>query len=105
MVRSVHRDWTEAEVELIVRDYMEMLSAELRGEKYVKAKHRRRLEPLLDHRTKGAIERRYQNISAVLQEMGYRFIQGYKPLGNYQALLKEVVSRVVLERGTTWIRG
>jgi hypothetical protein len=102
VVRTVATDWTEAEVKMIVRDYMEMLSAELRGEAYVKAEHRRRLEAMLNHRTKAAIERKHQNISAVLREMGSPFIQGYKPLRNYQALLKEVVHRAA-EHHVVWI--
>ena len=55
--------------------------------------------PALDRRTKGSIERKHQNISAVLHEVGCPFIGGYKPLGNYQALLKEVVVRVLCEYG------
>ncbi len=41
-----------------------------------------------------------QNISAVLIELGYPYIDGYKPLRNYQQLLYDVVSeRVAAESG------
>ena len=39
----------------------------------------------------GSVERKHQNISAVLIEAGYPYINGYKPLGNYQDLLQAVV--------------
>jgi hypothetical protein len=42
-------------------------------------------------RPEGAIERKHQNISAVMRELGRPWISGYKPLGNYQALLERVV--------------
>ena len=84
-------DWTRAEVEATVADYFAMFEAELRGEAYSKAEHRRRLSTLLDQRRDGAIERKHQNISAVLIELGLPYIDGYKPLSNYQRLLAEVV--------------
>jgi hypothetical protein len=46
---------------------------------------------LLDGRSDTAIERKHQNISAALIELGYPYIQGYKPLTNYQQLLFDVV--------------
>ena len=69
-----------------------MLSAELRGEAYSKASHRRRLLPLLSGRTEGAIERKHGNISAVLMDLGMPYIAGYKAYSNYQQLLFDVVS-------------
>ena len=77
--------WSRVEVEAIVADYVAMLTAELRREPYSKTAHRRALAPLLDARSDGAIERKHQNISAVLIELGFPYIFGYKPLGNYQA--------------------
>ena len=46
---------------------------------------------LLNHRTDGAIERKHQNISAILIELGFVYVVGYKPLRNYQQLLFETV--------------
>lgn len=79
--------WSAHEVELVVADYFAMLRAELLGEKYVKADHRRRLMPLLNSRSRPSVEWKYENVSAVLIEMGYPYIDGYKPARNYQALL------------------
>ncbi len=73
-----------------------MLSNELRGLGFNKAEHNRGVLQLLPKRTRGSIERKHQNISAVLLELGYPYIDGYKPLGNYQELLREAVeSRLI----------
>lgn len=88
------RAWDEAEVRTTVEDYLDMLALELRGRPCNKADHRRRLMRLLSSRSETAVERKHMNISAVLHNEGLPFIDGYKPLGNYQALL----ARVVLER-------
>jgi len=83
--------WSHEEVEATVADYFDMLSKELRGEPFNKAKHNRALQRLLSNRSHGAVERKHQNISAILIEAGYPYISGYKPLGNYQQLLEDVV--------------
>ncbi len=76
--------WSENEVELIVADYLDMLAAEMTGRPYSKTEHRRRLIGRLRDRSEGSIERKHQNISAVLLDMGVPYIDGYKPLRNYQ---------------------
>jgi len=83
-------DWSRLEVEATVADYVSMLESEIRGESYSKAEHRRALQPLLDNRSEGAIEYKHQNISAVLIDLGYPYIDGYKPAFNYQRLLFDV---------------
>jgi hypothetical protein len=62
--------WSPAEVDLVVADYFAMLAAELSGAAYSKAEHNRTLRPLLGGRSKGSVESKYQNVSAVLLEMG-----------------------------------
>jgi hypothetical protein len=69
-----------------------MLTKELSGTHYNKAEHNRNLQKLLKNRSRGAIEKKHQNISAVLIEFGYPYIDGYKPLPNFQrSLLPDVV--------------
>ncbi len=85
------KPWTREEVEAAVADYRRMLIQELSGQKYSKTEHRRALQKLLNDRSDGSIERKHQNISAILIAMNCPYIAGYKPLGNYQALLHEVV--------------
>jgi hypothetical protein len=89
-------DWSKLEVEAAVADYLDMLALELRGELFNKAEHNRNLAQVLNGRTRGSIERKHQNISAVLIELGYPYIDGYKPLRNYQELLKGVVEERLL---------
>jgi hypothetical protein len=84
-------DWSHEEVEAAVADYLVMLDKELRHEPYNKAEHNRNLQQLLVNRTRGSIERKHMNTSAVLIELGYPYIEGYKPLGNYQEMLGQVV--------------
>ena len=73
-------DWSPAEYELACRIYFEMLERERRGEEYKKADFRRRLEEAIPHRK--SLDYRFQNISAVLYEMGLDWISGFKPAGN-----------------------
>lgn len=93
----MHMPWSRTEVEAIVGDYFHMLTQELAGQTYSKTAHRRALARQLDNRNDGSIERKHQNISAILIELGCPYIAGYKPLGNFQSLLYEVVSRRVRE--------
>ena len=83
--------WSRNEVEATVASYLAMLQAELAGTAYNKAEHRRNLLPLLHNRSEQSVEFKYANISAVLIEIGFPFISGYKPRSNYQKLLLEVV--------------
>jgi hypothetical protein len=89
--------WTQHEVRLAVEDYFSMLREELRGAGYNKAEHRRRLIPRLEDRTDGSVERKHQNISAVLIDLGLPYIDGYKPLSNYQGILRDAVAEYVNE--------
>jgi hypothetical protein len=57
-------DWIRAEVEATVADYFDMLERDVGGLEYNKSEQRRRLSGVLNRRTKGAVERTHQNISA-----------------------------------------
>jgi hypothetical protein len=85
-------DWSREEVEATVADYFAMLGAELAGVPYNKAAHRRELVKLLDNRSEQAIEFKHANISAILIDLNFPYIPGYKPRSNYQQLLYDVAS-------------
>lgn len=87
--------WSRLEVELIVADHLKMLAMELGGQSFNKAEHRRRLQALLPGRSNGSIEFKHCNISAVLIELGFPYIAGYKPRSNFQAMLSDVVAEQV----------
>ena len=84
------RNWTDNEIEAIVEDYFDMLRLELKGRGYNKTEHRLVLMDTIE-RTKGSIERKHMNISAVLEKLGLPSIDGYKPYRNYQRALFEAV--------------
>lgn len=87
----VGEDWSRIEVEACVADYLRMLTLELNGQRYNKTEHAKALMQKLDGRSRQSIEFKHCNISAVMLALGYPYIDGYKPRGNYQALLAEVV--------------
>lgn len=66
---------------------------ELAGQAYSKAQHRRQLAVKLNSRSDGSIEFKHCNISAVMIELGFPYIRGYQPRGNFQHLLIEVISQ------------
>lgn len=89
--------WTGDEVDVIVAKYFEMLRAELAEQPYVKAHINRDVQSLTG-RSRGSVERKFQNISAILLGMGAAFIDGYKPLGNVQQALRDgVIDRWLAE--------
>jgi hypothetical protein len=85
-------DWTDDEIDLIVADYFDMLQLERSSLPYVKADRNRALQELV-HRSRGSIEFKHQNISAVLYKLGMDWISGYKPMRNYQGALLKGVER------------
>lgn len=84
-------DWSRIEVEACVADYLRMLTLELNGQRYSKTEHAKALLQTLDGRSRPSLEFKHCNISAVMLALGYPYIDGYKPRGNYQALLADVV--------------
>ncbi len=92
------KDWSEAEVRLVVADYFEMLESEMLGKAYKKSEHRKALIPQLSGRSDGSVEFKHQNVSGVLVELGMPYIEGYKPRGNYQAMLATEVEAFLDQR-------
>lgn len=86
------RDWTDEELDLIVTDYFAMLNDEAIGKPFSKAEHNRLLQRDIN-RTKGSIEFKHQNISAVLLLLGLPRIDGYLPAANYQKAIIPAVDR------------
>lgn len=93
----MNSSWSITENEMIADDYFDMLGKELRGERYSKTEHRVALMDKIS-RSKGSIEFKHQNISAVLEVLGLPYIQGYKPRRNFQESLVHAVSEVIGDR-------
>jgi hypothetical protein len=90
--------WSDWEVDAIVADYFAMLADETAGSPFNKSEHRRALQTLTG-RDPGSIERKHQNISAVLERLGLRFVRGYKPLAHFQNALLDAVERYLTSKG------
>lgn len=90
--------WSEIEVEACVKDYLDMLTMQLNGQAYNKTRHREALLPKLDGRSSASVEQKHRNISAVMRELEYPWIRGYKPLANFQKILIEVVEEQLKAR-------
>jgi hypothetical protein len=95
-VVRVGEDWSEGEVQATVASYFEMLGLEARQQPYTKTEFNAELRKKLRNRSKGAVELKYQNISAVLHGLDLPFIQGYKPRSNAQLLLRQAVQQFIL---------
>lgn len=89
------QDWTREEVTATIIDYFQMLDLESKGITYNKTEHNAKLREHLTSRSKGAVELKHQNISAILHDLGLPWISGYKPARNAQILLREAVLEYV----------
>lgn len=72
---SVTGDWSKSEVDHVVDIYFSMLTLELAGEAYSKTQFRRSLAGAVP-RSEGSLEFKFQNVSAVLDELGAVWISG-----------------------------
>jgi len=82
-------------VEACVADYLTMLTLELNGQRYNKTQRANALLHKLDGRSRQSIEFKHCNISAVMLALGFPYIDGYKPRGNFQGMLLDVVEAQV----------
>lgn len=83
--------WTQPEIDLAVAVYFGMLSDHFAGRRVNKSAIVRQVHLELPARNVRSIESKFQNISAVLNELGLDWIEGYKPLPHYQGALKDAV--------------
>ncbi len=90
--QKVGKPWSDDELDEIVSDYFSMLTEELSGHTYVKSHHSYALMESTG-RTHRSVEFKHQNISAVLEELGLPWIEGYKPKRNYQAAIFDAIDR------------
>lgn len=86
-------DWSTEELRASTRAYLWMLRSEQSGFAPKKAAVRRALlAGPLSTRTEGSIEYRFQNISAVLQNLGKAWISGYKPASQVGSNVEQQIS-------------
>ena len=88
---------TPSETRQAVYAYLYMLDKERAGEAYSKIQIRRALQERLPLRSEFSLEKRFQNISAVLAEDGKTFVKGYLSLPNVGRGVASVIRHVVSE--------
>lgn len=86
-----NKPWTDDENDKIISAYFE-LSKIIKSEganlsKFIKIF----IERENFTRSKGAVERKFANISAVLDEIGHEYISNFKPLPHYQSSMRKKV--------------
>ncbi len=84
--------WPDAEIQPTLTAYFAMLSAELAGQSYVKAAFNREVQAATG-RSRGAVEFKFANISAVLSDIGLPYVLGYRPRPNIQGALRPAVEQ------------
>lgn len=90
--------WSDDELRASIEAYQRMLRAEARGAPLKKSDVVDELVRTTG-RTKGSIEMRLQNLSAVLKDHGADWIDGFKPLSHYPARLAELIDREYSDLG------
>ena len=97
MVKSLGvegQPWTDAENDILVADYLDMLRQDIAGLRVPKAARREELRRIgLGARTLGSIERKQTNLSAVFSLLGYRWVRGLTPMPHYQHSLVDALQR------------
>jgi hypothetical protein len=68
-----------------------MLRLESLGLAYNKSERNEQLRSELTTRSKSSVELKFQNISAVLDQLALPYVRGYKPRANLQALLRQPI--------------
>lgn len=82
--------WSREENEVVVSSYLALLEAFLTGAGMNKASSYRLISSQVG-RSEDSIERKHQNVSAVMIALGQPWVRGLAPLHNYQKQLAEVV--------------
>jgi hypothetical protein len=94
-------DWTETEIDAVVADYFAMLAEELADRPFVKLARYRDLAANIPRNVK-SIERKHQNISAIMIGFGQPWVTGLKPAKHYQNALADGVLRW-LDKQPDWL--
>lgn len=93
MVGMAGTPWTDEENDLVVESYFKMLATNLAGRDYDETEYYQQLESRLNDRTIYAIKKKHQNVTAVLDVLGERWIDDLSPLYHFQTSLMDAVNR------------
>lgn len=93
-----NQPWSKSENRTTITAYLDMLEAQMHGRSVVKREIRDQVAGRIG-RSESAVEYKFRNISAVLQDLGSPHVDGYSPLANYQRILKDQVASALRSRG------
>ena len=92
-------NWSQSEIDASVRQYLFMLEKEKRGDEFSKAEVNRLLRTdELAARSRGSIEYRMCNISAVMEKEGKAILGGYKPRKNVGSQVEKMIVSAIHSR-------
>ncbi|CAB3847448.1 hypothetical protein LMG26854_02777 [Achromobacter aegrifaciens] len=86
------QEWSEEELAATARAYRDMYAKLQANVPFVKSRYYEQLSQQFD-REDGAYERRMQNFSAILDELGLPWLQGLKPQANIGARMRPILLR------------
>lgn len=87
-------EWSPEEYDAALDSYLDLQEAVLAGRRLVKKELYRELHQRFPRRSEKSFERRFQNISSFLDQMGLTWVPGLVPLPNFS----------VTEMGASWKR-
>ena len=93
----MNQPWTDIELKQAIKAYFKMLKYEKDKTPYVKAEINRELQMQVPNRTSKSIEYRWQNISSVLNDNKFAFIDGFKPANNVGSNVKERIWKIITD--------
>lgn len=92
-------NWSQVEIDASVRQYLLMYDMQESGDEFNKAEMNRLLRTAeLGSRSKGSVEYRMQNISAVMDSLGHEFLDGYKPARNVGSGVEAMIKLAIETR-------
>lgn len=86
--------WTDEESKHSVEAYLHMLTQQKHKTTFVKSEINKQLQGKID-RSRSSIEMRFQNISAVLDKHGKKWVKGYVPLDNVGPTNEEKIWQLI----------
>lgn len=87
-------NWSDIAVEIAVAGYFDLWQRTLQGQSPVKLHKYREISAQIG-RSEKSVERKFQNISAVLERVGLPWLPGLAPLRNYQHVLIVAVEQKI----------
>lgn len=100
-----NREYTHEEHAEIVRRYVDLVEAQIAGTKLSKAQIARDLIAQFPHRTRGAFDGKFMNLShaavanGLLPQLPDGYVKGFKPAPNGAKILKDYLAAELMSRG------